>query len=157
MGSDVVGLFGLAGAFGALGASFMGRLSDKGASHRVTTYSIGLIVMAYVILGFSGRNIPGLVVGVILPDLGIQATHIANQTLIFSLRPEARNRLNTVYMVTYFSGGAAGAFLASQAWYLWQWPRSSAYRFNFVCSGFAAASKFFIPPPNTKKRNFRLV
>lgn len=121
-GSDVAGLFGLVGAFGALGASVMGRQSDKGDSHRITTYSIALIVLSYVIFGLFSRSIIGLVVGVILLDLGIQATHIANQTLIFTLRPEARNRLNTVYMVTYFLGGAAGTFLASQAWHLWQWP-----------------------------------
>ena len=54
-------------------------------------------------------------------DLGVQATHISNQAVIFALRPEARNRLNTVYMVTYFIGGAAGTFVASQAWNIYKW------------------------------------
>ncbi|MDQ4140426.1 MAG: MFS transporter [Bacteroidota bacterium] len=120
-GSDVAGAFGLVGAFGALGASLMGRISDKGNSQKVTTYSIGLIILSYLIFGMSGSSYIGLVVGVILLDLGVQATHISNQTLIFSLRPEARNRLNTVYMVTYFLGGASGTFLASQIWHYWQW------------------------------------
>ncbi len=71
--------------------------------------------------GYTSGSYIGLVAGVILMDLGVQATHISNQTLIFSLRPEARNRLNTVYMVTYFLGGASGTFIASQIWHLWQW------------------------------------
>lgn len=121
-GSDVAGAFGLVGAFGALGASFMGRISDKGNARQVTTYSIGLVILSYLVFGFSGNSYIGLVAGVILLDLGVQATHISNQTLIFSLQPEARNRLNTVYMVTYFLGGASGTYLASQIWHVWQWP-----------------------------------
>ncbi|RNI26317.1 MFS transporter [Rufibacter latericius] len=121
LGSDAAGLFGLVGAAGALGASFMGRLTDKGDPFTVTTVSIALIVVSYVVFGFSGSSIVGLVIGVILLDLGIQATHISNQTFIFSILPEARNRLNTVYMVTYFIGGASGTFIASQAWHLWKW------------------------------------
>jgi predicted MFS family arabinose efflux permease len=115
VGSDVAGAFGLIGAFGALAASQMGRLSDKGNGHRLTTISILLVILSYVVFGFSTSSLAGLVVGVILMDMGVQATHISNQATIFSLRPEARNRLNTVYMVTYFLGGAIGTFLSSQA------------------------------------------
>lgn len=120
-GSDVAGLFGLVGAGGALAAAYMGRLSDKGNAFTITTISIGLLVLSYVVFGFSSHSLIGLVIGVILLDLGVQATHISNQTFIFSILPEARNRLNTVYMVTYFIGGASGTFLASQAWHLWKW------------------------------------
>ncbi len=120
-GSDVAGLFGLIGAAGALAAGYMGRLSDKGNAFTVTTITIGLLVLSYVVFGFSSRSIIGLVIGVILMDLGVQATHISNQAFIFSILPEARNRLNTVYMVTYFIGGASGTFLASHAWHLWKW------------------------------------
>lgn len=120
-GSDVAGAFGLVGVFGALAASYMGKLSDKGDAFRVTTISIGMVVVSYLIFGVSSHSMVGLVIGVIVLDMGLQASHIANQTLIFSLRPEARNRLNTVYMVTYFTGGAAGTYLASQAWHAWKW------------------------------------
>jgi predicted MFS family arabinose efflux permease len=120
-GSEVAGAFGLVGAFGALAASLSGRLSDKGNGFRLITFSILILIVSFVIFGFSTNSIAGLVVGVILMDMGVQATHISNQTLIFSLRPEARNRLNTVYMVSYFIGGATGTFLASQAWNLYKW------------------------------------
>ncbi len=121
MGSEESGLFGLVGAFGALGAAFMGRASDKSNPYTVTTFSILLIVVSYIVFFVSGRSLTGLIIGVILLDLGVQATHISNQTMIFTLSAEARNRLNTVYMVSYFMGGALGTFLASRAWNTWHW------------------------------------
>ncbi len=120
-GSEAAGAFGLVGAFGALAASQMGRLSDKGNSYKLTALSILLVVISYIVFGFSANNIVLLVIGVIIMDMGVQATHISNQAVIFALRPEARNRLNTVYMVTYFIGGAAGTFVASQAWNIYKW------------------------------------
>ncbi|QCR24931.1 MFS transporter [Pontibacter sp. SGAir0037] len=130
-GSDVAGAFGLIGAFGALAASYMGKLTDKRDAFQITTITIALIVLSYIVFGLSSRSIAGLVVGVILMDLGVQATHIANQTLIFALLPEARNRLNTVYMFTYFMGGAAGTYLASHAWHVWKWNGVVAVGLSF--------------------------
>jgi predicted MFS family arabinose efflux permease len=121
LGSEAAGAFGLVGAFGALAASQMGRLSDKGNGYLLTTYTVLLVIVSYIIYGFSSTSIIGLVAGVIIMDMGVQATHISNQAIIFSLRPEARNRVNTIYMVTYFIGGALGTLLASQAWSLCRW------------------------------------
>ena len=56
-----------------------------------------------------------------LLDMGVQGSHISNQARIFGLRPEVRNRLNTVYMVTSFVGGAASSALGSWAWARWGW------------------------------------
>ncbi len=121
LGSQAAGLFGLVGAFGALGAALMGRISDKSNPYKVTTFSILLIVASYVVFFLSDKSLTGLIIGVILLDLGVQATHISNQTMIFTLSAEARNRLNTVYMVSYFLGGATGTFLASRAWNTFHW------------------------------------
>ena len=62
---------------------------------------------------------------VILLDVGMQSVQIANQTRIFALLPEARSRINTVYMVAYFTGGAMGSTLSTIAW--------EHYRWNGVC------------------------
>lgn len=121
LGSEAAGLFGLVGAFGAIAASQTGRLSDKGNSKNLTSVSIFVVILSYIIFSFSSSNMLLLVAGVILMDMGVQATHISNQAVIFSLRPEARNRLNTVYMVTYFTGGATGTYIASQAWHMYKW------------------------------------
>lgn len=120
-GSDVAGAFGLVGAGGAIAASLAGRLSNKIVSNKILLLTISLMIISWVVFGFSAASIPGLILGILFLDLGLQATHITNQTIIFALYPEARNRLNTVYMVTYFIGGASGTFLGSLAWHKWQW------------------------------------
>ncbi|HTD39575.1 MAG TPA: MFS transporter [Mucilaginibacter sp.] len=120
-GSDIAGLFGLVGAAGALAAGLMGRLSDKMDAYKLSAFTLLLIVASFVIFFFSAYSIAGLIIGVIVLDMGVQATHISNQSLIFALQPEARNRINTIYMVTYFIGGGIGTYLASQAWAHYKW------------------------------------
>ena len=121
MGSNVAGEFGLVGAFGALAAGLMGRLSDKMDAYKLSGFTLLLILISFIVFYFSGHSIIGLIVGVTLMDMGVQATHISNQAIIFALRPEARNRINTIYMVTYFLGGSAGTFFATQLWKNYQW------------------------------------
>lgn len=121
MGASVAGEFGLVGAFGAIAAGLMGRLSDKMDAYKLSAFTVFLILVSFVVFIFSGHSIAGLIVGVILLDMGVQATHISNQSIIFALKPEARNRINTIYMVFYFIGGSAGTLLASMIWKNYQW------------------------------------
>jgi len=120
-GSAVAGAFGLVGAFGALAASLIGRLSDKANPNQIITYTLILLLISFIVFMLFGKSLAGLIVGVILMDMGVQATHISNQAIIFSLNPDARNRINTVYMVSYFIGGSAGTFLASRVWGNYGW------------------------------------
>ncbi|MGZ3873649.1 MAG: MFS transporter [Mucilaginibacter sp.] len=121
MGSGVAGEFGLVGAFGALAAGLMGRLSDKMDAYKLSGFTLLLILLSFVIFIFSAHSILGLIIGVIVLDMGVQATHISNQSIIFALKPEARNRINTIYMVSYFIGGSVGTFFATQLWKSYQW------------------------------------
>ena len=120
-GSQTAGLFGLVGVAGALGASMMGRISDKMDPYNVTTATIICTILSYIAFALSGSSMVGLVIGVILLDMGVQGTHISNQTMVLALHPEARNRINTVYMVSYFMGGALGTYLASHFWGRFEW------------------------------------
>lgn len=121
MGSDIAGLFGLVGAFGALAVGAMGRLSDRMDPYHLSTFTLVLVIISFIIFQFSAHSMAGLIIGVVLMDMGVQATHISNQAIIFAIKPEARNRINTIYMVTYFVGGALGTFVATQLWHLYQW------------------------------------
>jgi len=121
LGSAVAGEFGLVGAFGAIAAGLMGRLSDKMNPFKLSTFTLLLVLLSFIIFYFSGHSLVGLVIGVIVLDMGVQATHISNQAIIFALHPGARNRLNTVYMVSYFIGGAAGTFLTTELWSSYKW------------------------------------
>ena len=121
-GSDVAGFFGLIGAFGALAAPLAGRTADTRGPNYTIALGIVLALVAYAILGLGGGYVAGLVLGVVLLDVGVQATHISNQSLIFSLVPAARSRLNTVYMTAYFIGGSVGSIVGGLAWVQGGWP-----------------------------------
>jgi predicted MFS family arabinose efflux permease len=121
-GSDTIGLFGLVGVAGAAAASVAGRLADR-VSPRLTA-GAGLVIMcvAYGFCWAGGVYLAGLLAAVVLLDLGAQAVHISNQARIYAIRPEARNRMNTVYMVCFFVGGSTGSALGAWAWGRWGWP-----------------------------------
>ncbi len=108
-GEGTIGLFGLAGAAGAAMASVAGRLADRGRTRLVTMLTALGLALAYLPLWLGGHSLAWLVVGLLVLDLAAQGLHITNQSEIYRLRPDARNRVNAVYMVTYFVGGAAGS------------------------------------------------
>lgn len=120
-GPQVAGLFGVVGVAGAIAAPLVGRYADERGDRRINMFAIGVLFLSFIVLGLLGHSLWGIALGVILLDLGAQANQIANQARVYALRPEARNRLNTVYMVTYFAGGASGAWLGSIAWSHWGW------------------------------------
>jgi len=121
LGPGVAGSFGVLGATGALIAPVSGRLSDRRGSRYVVGLGLCTLAASYLILWVFGYHILGLVAGVIVLDLGAQATQVANQTRIFGIDPAARSRLNTVYMTIYFGGAAIGSALSAKAWVCFEW------------------------------------
>ncbi|MDT8716958.1 MFS transporter [Clostridium sp. 19966] len=121
MNSNQVGLFGLFGVVGALGAHFIGRLNDKKDSRSIVRVCIVICIIAYVILDLFSLKILGLIIGVIILDFGVQGSQVSNQTIIHSLSNEERSRINTVYIVSTFVGGAIGSSLGSVAWSVYNW------------------------------------
>jgi predicted MFS family arabinose efflux permease len=105
-GNAVIGLFGLAGAAGAVAASVAGRLADRGYGGRTTTASLIILLASWGVLAGGRTSAVALIIGIAVLDLGVQSAHIANQSAIYSLRPEARSRMTTAYMVSFFLGGA---------------------------------------------------
>ena len=120
-GSGITGAFGLFGIVGALAATAVGKMNNRVSSNKILIYAALLLIVSWVIFYFSAHSIIGLIAGVILVDLGMQALHITNQTIIFSKNPEARNRVNTIYMVGFFVGGAIGTVLGAEAWKNYGW------------------------------------
>lgn len=120
-GSSVVGSFGLAGAVGALAAAKVGKFQKFMDLNRIILYSLLIVLGSWAFTYFAGETYWGLIVGVILVDLGVQSSHIMNQTNYFLIKTNAVNRLNTVYMVCYFIGGSLGTWMASIAWHYAQW------------------------------------
>jgi predicted MFS family arabinose efflux permease len=121
LGAGTAGSFGILGATGALIAPIAGRVADRRGSRAVVTLGLSLLALGFCILWLLGYHILGLVLGVIVLDMGTQATQIANQTRIFGIEPGARGRINTVYMTAYFLGGSLGSLFSTIAWTRWGW------------------------------------
>ena len=115
-GSSMAGMFGLFGVAGALAAPVAGRLADRHDARLVNGTALVLVVAAFVLMGLAGHSLVALAAGVVLMDAGAQASHISNQTRIFGLNAALRNRVNSVYMVNFFIGGACGSAIGSWAW-----------------------------------------
>lgn len=118
MGSAAAGAFGLAGAAGALAAPLAGRLADRRSPAWVARMGSGLTALCFAAMAMelwlpASAWLPLLVLATIGFDFGVQATLVAHQTLIYSLEPAARSRLNAVLLTAMFIGMACGSALGS--------------------------------------------
>lgn len=116
-----IGLFGLAGVVGALGARWTGVLVDRGSGKLVTGLSLLLMTAAWLPIAFMGMSLWWLVLGIVMLDLAIQAVHVTNQSLIFAQRPDARSRLVGGYMIFYSLGSALGSIASTMTYAAWGW------------------------------------
>ena len=119
--SDVIGILGLCGIAGALTASFVGKYVKRVGIRNFNYLGCVLIILAWGFLHFCGNSYAGIIAGVILIDIGMQCIQLSNQTSIFEICPSASNRVNTIFMTTYFIGGSLGTFLAGSCWHAWGW------------------------------------
>lgn len=124
--SAVAGAFGLAGAAGAMAAPLAGSIADRIGPARVTIAGAGLVTVSFALMFLlPALPIPAQLALIVLStigfDLGVQATLVAHQTLVYSLAPEARSRLNALLFTVVFIGMATGAALGSLALARWGW------------------------------------
>ena len=132
-GSAVAGFFGLVGAVGAAGAPTFGHLAAKHGPRASIRVALWLSMFSFILMGCIGRHFAGLVIAVVLMDLGIQIAHVSNQTRIYSIDPAARSRLNMVYMFCYFAGGAMGSYLGAVCWHHGGWWGVCSFGAGILC------------------------
>ena len=120
LGAAAAGFFGLAGVVGAWAAPAIGHFSDRRGPAFTIGLALAVTAAAFAVMGV-WVSLPVLIVGVVLMDLGIQSLQVAAQSRVLALIPEAGSRLNTLYMVGRFIGGAAGSALGAFAWARWNW------------------------------------
>ena len=131
-----IGLFGIAGAAGALAAPLVGKISDGDNPRKNLMVGFILQIISVVLFYFTKSHLLLFVAGIILIDIGQQAIHVTNQTRIYTLIPEARNRLNTIFMSVSFVGASCGSALGLWLWDLGGW--------NMFCYGIMAIIIFNI-------------
>ncbi|OHX14009.1 MFS transporter [Chromobacterium sphagni] len=126
LGSAAAGAFGLAGAAGALAAPMAGHLADRRGPAVVARLGAGLTALSFAAMCLApmlslAAQLWLLGIGTIGFDLGVQASLIAHQTIVYGIEPGARSRLNAVLFVSIFIGMAAGAVCGSLLLAQWGW------------------------------------
>ena len=123
-GSNVIGLFGLVGIAGIIAAPLLGQIADKGTAKTlrlIVSAAVVSTIFSYLVFWHFGDRFWGLIVGIVLLNLGNQGALVANQIKVYSLNPDARSRLNTVFMVATFLGASLGSVLGTYGWSVGRW------------------------------------
>lgn len=116
-----IGLFGLAGVIGAVGAGKAGVWADRGKGQWTSGISLALLALSWFFIAFLDRSIGLLILGIVLLDFAVQAVHVTNQTMIFTLRPEVRSRLVASYMIFYSLGSGLGSIASTTIFARFGW------------------------------------
>ncbi|CAN5468497.1 MFS transporter [soil metagenome] len=106
-----VGLFALVGAIGVVAAPVAGRIADRG-DRFASGIALVIGVAALIVARFGASSVILLGLAAVLLDIAMTAHQVLSQREIYQLRPDARARINTVYMGSVFAGGALGSALA---------------------------------------------
>lgn len=132
--SDVmVGMVTLVGVFGALSTKKLGKIADRGHTQSITWMGISILACAWIFLYFGEHFLISYILGFGLMNLGLAAVHTSNQNIIFRLRPDAKSRINSIYMTSYFIGGACGSALGIFAWHQGGWLMACLVGIGLVC------------------------
>ena len=97
-------------------AARAGRWADCGHAQRTTAAALLTLLLAWWPLSLLQSSLWALLIGIVLLDLGGQALHVTNQSLILRPRPEAHGRLVGLYMLFYAVGSGLGALSSTMAY-----------------------------------------
>ena len=159
-GASATGLLGVVGVIGVAAAPLAGKLSDRRGP--AFTISIGLLItLASFGLMWAWTSIAGLIVGVLIMDLGVQSCSVSTQATVMALLPEARSRMNTLFMVSRFTGGALGSTIAAATWTRWGWAgvcgaACVAIVGGLIVHAIAVRRSTRIPPEDVSERDERV-
>ncbi len=126
LGPAAAGAFGIVGVAGVAAASASGRLIDRWGARTVLRLGLGCSVLAWTVFT-ADVSLRGLVLGVLVLDFGMSIANVSNQTMVLGLDPQARSRINTIYVSAIFLGGSIGTTVASLAWAHGGWPLVCAF------------------------------
>ena len=129
----VIGFVTLVGVFGALSTKKIGQYADRGYIKIISWLGLSFMAISWFLLYMGQYQLISYIVGFAVINLGLAAIHSSNQNVIFRLRPDAKSRVNSIYMTLYFIGGASGSALGIYAWHHGGWAMSCLMGFVLVC------------------------
>ncbi|MFF8276061.1 MFS transporter [Streptomyces lateritius] len=138
-GAGVAGLFGLLSVPGALLSAYAGPLADRFGAQAVNAWSLLCLAVSLALVGFGAHSPVALVAGANLLVLGTSASQVANQARIFALSPSVAARVNTVFMLSSFGGGALGSFTAARLYGSYGWTAAV-----LAAAGFSVAAALVV-------------
>ncbi len=129
-----IALFALAGAGGAVVTPLIGRAGDRGWTRPVTIASHVILIAALALAAWSGAlqsasswmPLAWMVASAILLDIGTIGDQTLGRRIVNLVRPEARGRMNGLFVGLFFLGGALGSAVAGLAWAAGGWPVNCA-------------------------------
>lgn len=116
------GLFGVIALAGVIGAKSSGQWVNTLGSKKLVLMVLTLAAIGFAITGVFAGNLIALIIGIILIDFAIFSAQVANQVRVFSIDPSAQSRINGIYMLGYYLGGAFGSMAGVKAFAMYQWP-----------------------------------
>lgn len=132
--SVTIGLFALIG----IGAMTLGPFYSNAIIDRFVPLFSVILGMLYSITGviigtYIGKfSVAGPIIQAFAIDLGLQTSQIANRAAIYAIEPKARNRVNTAYMVSVFSGQLMGTAVGNKLYAKGGWIRSGSASVGFL-------------------------
>ncbi|WP_036601008.1 MFS transporter [Olivibacter sitiensis] len=119
--TDTIGLFGILAIASVLLAPVFGKLADKGVPRLSQLMGIIIVIAGIVFTLIFPNSLWAILLAVLLLDIGVQAVQVTNVAVIYTLDEHAHSRINTVYMTSYFLGGALGTFTGLLCWKAGGW------------------------------------
>lgn len=119
---EQAGMFGLAGMAGIVGAKASGRWVVSLGTWRTIALALLVLMIGALVLWEFQHSLTGLILGIVLIDLGVFAAQVPNQVRVFAIEPSAQSRLNAVYMLFYYLGAAVGSAAGVQLMTAYGWP-----------------------------------
>ncbi len=111
-----IGLVAFVAAAAVSAAPMFGRAVDRSGPHATRRAGLAGMVIAWILLAFFKGHLVGMAVGLIVLDISVTIVDIANRTILYGLDAGIRTRLNAVYQVAMFSGGAVMSVLVGACW-----------------------------------------
>ncbi len=116
-----VAVFALVGAAGAAVAPIAGRIGDRGWSGWARLGALILAVVAMALAGAGASSVIALAIAGVVLDVAVQSHQVFSLRDIYALRPDARARINSVYMTSVFVGGALSSAATGLIHDVWGW------------------------------------